>query len=111
LPEGLTWLGKVRLGDVLKTRKGLSTSERATAANRIARKHVDFLLVRISDLAPVGGIELDDRSHEDDDRKQRDAFVDELYRSCSLSLHRVPAQSAYNQAEIRTKIATLLGPK
>src|SRR5471030_1225951 len=45
LPDGVTWLGKVRLGDVFIVRKGLTRSESATARNKIDRKHVDFLLV------------------------------------------------------------------
>lgn len=109
LPEGVTWLGKVRLGDVFKTRKGLSPSQRATAANRIDRKHIDFLLVRSSDLAPLAGVELDDSSHEGADRKQRDAFVDDLFRSCALPILHVPAQAAYNQTDLRAKIAGVLG--
>ncbi|HWA08838.1 MAG TPA: DUF2726 domain-containing protein [Opitutaceae bacterium] len=109
LPEGVTWLAKVRLGDVFKTRKGLTASESATARNRIDRKHVDFLLVRSSDLAPLVGVELDDSSHEGADRKQRDAFVDDLFRSCALPILHVPAQAAYNQTELRAKIAAALG--
>src|SRR5688500_10700506 len=72
LPDGVSWLGKVRLGDVLTTRKGLSNSERTSAWNRINQKHVDFLLVRVSDFAPLAGIELDDSSHDAEDRKARD---------------------------------------
>jgi hypothetical protein len=101
LPDGVSWFAKVRLGDVFKTKKGLSPSQRATTSNRIDRKHVDFLLVRSSDLALLAGIELDDSSHEEERRKERDAFVDELFRSCSLPLLHVPAQSAYNQSELR----------
>jgi hypothetical protein len=110
LPEGVTWLGKVRLGDVFATKKGLTRSENATARNKIDRKHVDFLLLRSSDLAPIAGIELDDRSHERDDRKDRDAFVDEVFRGCGLPLLHIPAQSAYNQTGLRAKLRTLGGP-
>lgn len=110
LPDGVTWLGKVRLGDVFITRRGLSRSESTAARNRIDRKHVDFLLVRSSDLAPMAGVELDDHSHESDDRKQRDAFVDDVFRSCTLPLLHVPAQTGYNQAELRAKIVALLDP-
>jgi hypothetical protein len=110
LPEGLTWFAKVRLGDVFVTKKGLTRSENTTARNKIDRKHVDFLLVRSSDLAPIAGIELDDRSHGRDDRKDRDAFVDEVFRSCGLPLLHVHAQAAYNQAELRTKIEALFKP-
>lgn len=111
LPDGVSWLGKVRLGDVFVTRKGLSPSQRSSAWNRINQKHVDFLLVRVSDFAPLAGIELDDSSHDADDRKARDAFVDEVFRSANLPLLHVPAQSAYNPAELRKQIATLIGDR
>jgi hypothetical protein len=107
LPEGVTWLGKVRLGDVFVTRKGLTASRRATAWNRINQKHVDFLLVRSRDFAPLAGIELDDRSHEENARKDRDAFVDQVFRSSNLPLLHIRAQEAYNQAQLRTDIAKL----
>ncbi len=107
LPDGVTWLAKVRLGDVFKPQKGLTASQRATASNRIDRKHVDFLLIRSSDLAPVGGIELDDASHDEPKRQARDAFVDEVFKSAALPLLHVPAQAAYNRTELRNKIAAL----
>ena len=108
LPENVRCFGKVRLGDVFITRKGLTTSQRSSAWNRINQKHVDFLLVSTRDFAPLAGIELDDRSHEEEDRKQRDAFVDEVFRSCSLPLLHVPATASYNVTELRNTVAKLL---
>lgn len=108
LPDSVSWIGKVRLGDVFTTRKGLSASQRATAWNRLNQKHVDFLLVRVSDFAPLAGIELDDSSHEAEDRKARDAFVDDVFRSANLPLLHIPAQSAYSPEAIRSQIVALL---
>jgi hypothetical protein len=54
---------KVRLADVFRPSKGASGSEWRSAQNKVDRKHVDFLLCRADDLAPVAGIELDDASH------------------------------------------------
>jgi hypothetical protein len=108
LPDGITWMGKVRLGDVFDTRKGLSASQRARAWNRITQKHTDFLLVRVSDFAPVAGIELDDSSHQEARRKERDVLVGEVFRSGGLPLIHVRAQSAYNRAELAAKIAQSL---
>ena len=108
LPNGVGLLAKVRLGDVFKPRKGLSPSLRTRAGNKINQKHVDFLLVRTTDLAPVAGIELDDSSHERDDRKQRDAFVDEVFHSCKLPLLHVPVKATYNPGELRAKVVALL---
>lgn len=108
LPPGVRIFGKVRLEDILGVVSGLERGERQAARNRISRKHVDFLLVRSSDLAPVGGIELDDSSHDADDRKERDSFVDSAFASAGLSLLHVPAQKSYNPAEVKSKIARLL---
>ncbi len=108
-PDGVGLLAKVRLGDVFYPRKGLTPSERARATNQINRKHVDFLLVRVSDLAPVAGVELDDSSHARADRQKRDAFVDDVFRSCGLPLLHVPAQASYNVAELRAAVASALG--
>jgi len=68
LPPGIRVFGKVRLEDVLGVRSDLDRGEGQAARNRINRKHVDFLLVRSGTLAPVAGIELDDRSHDAADR-------------------------------------------
>lgn len=108
LPPGVRVFGKVRLADILDVKKGLERGERQGALNRINRKHVDFLLVRTSDLAPVAGIELDDSSHEEEDRQQRDAFVDEAFASAGLPLLHFPAQKTYNPADLRMKIASAL---
>ncbi len=107
-PESVGLLAKVRLGDVFKPRQGLSPSERTGADNRINRKHVDFLLVRVSDLAPLAGVELDDSSHGRAARQKRDAFVDDVFRSCGLPLLHVPAQASYSVAELRSTVANAL---
>ncbi len=55
--------GKVRVGDVLKTKKGLNASERQKAFNRISAKHFDFVLCKPDDLSIMAAVELDDSSH------------------------------------------------
>lgn len=108
LPDGVGVLAKVRLGDIFKTTKGLSPSIRNSANNRLNQKHIDFLLVSPTDVSPVAGIELDDSSHERSDRKARDEFVDDVFRSCKLPLLHVPAKATYNPAELRQTIVDLL---
>lgn len=108
LPDGVSWLGKVRLGDVFITRKGLTPSQRASARNKINQKHVDFLLVRMSDFAPLAGVELDDSSHDAEDRQDRDAFVDQVFRSAGIPLLHIPAQATYSPAALRETVTTAL---
>lgn len=110
LPLGVRVFGKVRLADIFGVQSGLDASARQSARNRIERKHVDFLLVRADDLAPLAGVELDDKSHEEEDRQARDALVDEVYKSAGLPLLHVPVQKAYDAADLKAKVSTLLAP-
>lgn len=107
LPSGVRVLGKVRLEDFLGVKKGLTRAERLAARNRINRKHVDFLLVRVDDLSPLAGIELDDSSHDEEDRQERDAFVDTAFASAGLPILHMPVQRSYNPVDVRAKVADL----
>lgn len=42
-------------------------------------------------LEPVLAIELDEKSHQRKDRKDRDAFVDQVFQAAALPLLHVPA--------------------
>jgi len=64
-------MAKIRLADIFEVKKWLDKGSRQGAFNRITAKHVDFLIVRQNDGAPILGIELDDSSHESDVRKNR----------------------------------------
>jgi hypothetical protein len=89
---------KVRLGDVFSvTAKGKNFY---FYLNRINQKHVDFLLCDPDTMRPIVAIELDDNSHEREDRKARDAFVDQVYQAASLPLLHVPVQRVYKDLEI-----------
>ncbi len=111
LPAGTRVFGKVRLEDIFGVKSGLERGERTAARNRINRKHVDFLIVRISDLVPIAGVELDDSSHEEEDRKERDQFVDAVFASGGIPLLHFPAQKAYQSAEIKAKLAGAFSTK
>ena len=93
---------KVRLGDLLEIPWG--TSKFRNHLSRIDRKHVDFVLCDPNVFAPVLIIELDDSSHERDDRQTRDAFVDAALDAAGLPILHVSVQHAYVPAEVRTLI-------
>lgn len=102
--EGVTIASKVRLADVFGVKKGLERGDRQRAFNRISAKHVDFLLIQKTDGAPLLGIELDDSSHDEDDRIARDAFVDTVFASAGLPVLHIAAKSAYDPKEIHRLI-------
>ena len=75
--------GKVRVADVLEVKSGVDKRDRRAALNRITSKHFDYVLCRKDDLSFVCAIELDDRSHERAERRERDQFLDETWASRS----------------------------
>lgn len=93
---------KVRLADIFDARDGKKGFQ--GRFNRIAAKHVDFLLVRQDSGAPLLGIELDDKSHARKDRKRRDQFLDHAFRSAGLPLVRIPAGPAYQPRAISEQV-------
>lgn len=50
----------------------------------ISQKHVDFLLCNPSSFSPILAVELDDATHLEENRVERDEFVDKLYNKVGL---------------------------
>lgn len=96
---------KVRVADVIFPNSGMSQSRRQTAFNKINRKHFDFVLCSPGDLSVVCVIELNDKSHEQKDRQDRDAFLQRTCQSAGVPLVFFQAQHAYSPIEVSAKIA------
>ncbi|HKI60750.1 MAG TPA: DUF2726 domain-containing protein [Mariprofundaceae bacterium] len=103
--------GQVRLADVLGIQTGLSNSERQTAFNKIKAKHVDFVLCNPSDLSFVAAIELDDKSHRQGNRVERDRFMDEAFAAAGLPLIHFKAKATYTGSDITLSLNNALGIK
>lgn len=95
--EGVSIASKVRLADIFGIKKGLERGDRQRALNRISSKHIDFLFIQKSDGKPILGIELDDSSHDEEDRIARDTFVDTVFASAALPILHIPAKQAYDR--------------
>lgn len=92
---------KVRLGDVINC----SDQDWARGHGpRISAKHLDFVVIDRLTSRIILAIELDDRSHERPERKQRDAFLNKALEAAHVPLLRVPAARSYNLDDIRTAI-------
>jgi hypothetical protein len=100
--------GKIRLADLIMPRPDLTPSERTTALNKISSKHVDFALCDPATLAIIGVIELDDKSHQAERRKQRDAFVDAALHAAGVPVLHVPAKKSYNLSEVSEQVQRML---
>jgi hypothetical protein len=100
--DQLEVFAKVRLLDLFYLPKG--TENRQSHSNRVISKHVDFLLCDRQNVSPLLVIELDDSSHERDDRTERDAFVDEALSAAGLPILHVAAKRSYAPQELAEMI-------
>jgi len=67
---------------------GIESSGWHSSFNKIAQKHIDFLLCDLKTLKPLLAIELDDKTHLQDKVVERDEFVNNLYDKIRLSIAR-----------------------
>ena len=92
-------LSKVSLGDLFFVNiKDFKMKQ--SYWNKINRKHVDFLVCDNVSLKPLVAIELDDKSHQQSNRVQRDAFVDEVFKAANLPLLHIPVKNSYAISEL-----------
>ncbi|MCX6082271.1 MAG: DUF2726 domain-containing protein [Chloroflexi bacterium] len=99
---------KVALGDLFYA-KTQDHSKFRTYTNKIDRKHVDFLVSDPLTVRPLFGVELDDKSHQRQDRQERDAFVEKVFEAAKLPLVRIPAKRAYSVSELSALLQPYLG--
>jgi len=98
---------KVSLSDLFYV-KSNDSGEWRIYTNKIDRKHVDFVLCDPRTMVPLAGVELDDKSHQRSDRKERDGFVEGVFAAAGLTLLCVRVQRGYQAQEIRTLLDGVL---
>ena len=74
---------KVRLWDLIEPKRGVAKKQ--TLINKIQSKHVDFVLVDQS-MNVIGVLELDDKTHDRADRKDRDSFVRDALEGAGITM-------------------------
>ena len=99
---------KVRLGDILQIEPGVSGRRRFAAFGRISSKHADFVLCDRRTFAVLGVVELDDRSHQRPERRERDRFFDAAMRQAGLPVLRVTARRSYDAQDLREELQAVL---
>ena len=97
---------KVGLADLFFVERANANT---SAQNRIAQKHVDYVLCAPTSMRPLVGIELDDSNHARADQ-DHDAFVDKVFQVAGLPLLHVQAQICYNTNELSARLAQYLTP-
>lgn len=94
---------KVRLLDLLEPVKG--STKYKTYFYKVQAKHVDFVILN-EKLVARCVVELDDASHDTEDRKKRDEFVDEALKSVGYQIIHTRAVTEEVQQQIREIMKT-----
>ena len=84
----LQLFSKIRLADIIQLDNSVTYKMRNAYFNKIAYKHIDFIVCK--NFNPIMFIELDDDSHQREDRKSRDKFVDNAMKAANYSIFHCP---------------------
>ncbi|WP_415904364.1 DUF2726 domain-containing protein [Neptuniibacter sp. QD48_55] len=97
--------GKVRVADIVEPNPTKNRSEWSRAFGKIKAKHFDYVICTADTLKPVCAIELDDKSHSQKKRQQRDQLLESVCEEANLPLIRVPAKRSYKLEEVKAALA------
>ena len=90
---------QVHVDKILQPRRGLFGNNRLWAFRGISQKSVDFLIVD-NNQSPVLAIELDDSTHEKEDRAERDWFIECAFKNVGVPLLRFAARTNYDVSDL-----------
>jgi hypothetical protein len=94
-------MGKVRLADIVKVKNGTNKSAWQKAFNKIQSKHVDFVACDIATLGLKFVVELDDKSHSQSKRQERDDFIDKTLAAAKIPVFHFTAKPTYTIQELQ----------
>jgi hypothetical protein len=107
MPNEFVIFTKVALKDIFFVTEK-DRSKQSTYMNKISKKHVDFLVCNAESMKPICGIELDDTSHERQDRVIRDKFVNQVFKNAQLPLIRYTNKRSYVLSEVEGKLQAII---
>ena len=95
----LTLLSQVSLYSILRSKKGNDKY-----FNKIKSKSIDFVLIDKMNSKIKLCIELDDKTHEQKERIERDNFINQLFKDLKIQLLRIKVNNYYNKIDIENQI-------
>lgn len=107
LPPGHLLFAQVRLAGLVRVQPWAQRDK--THWYKIQAKCVDFVVCDERTFAARLVVELDDASHEREDRQARDAFVDEVLAGVGLPILHVRWQRSYDPAALGAQLLAVLG--
>ena len=106
IPEEYVIAPKVGMKDFIEIK---SKKDFMKHFGHISQKHIDFLICNKERMHPVLGIELDDLSHKQTSRAERDKMVNEIYNQIGLHVIHVPTNAT--ETAIQNAINNIFAPK
>lgn len=101
-PDGPRIMTKVRLVDIVSPPKDSPTWQ--ADFNRVAQKHVDFVICAGDRMLPMRVVELDDSTHDRADRRGRDELVDAVLKRAGIPVTHVRCRATYEVEEVRSML-------
>jgi len=95
---------KVRIADVVGVTTPYQDKRFWKHFGPIASKHLDFVICDRNTFDVHFAVELDDRSHWEESRVERDRFVNQVLLDAGIPLVRFPVRRHYNAKEVRAAI-------
>ena len=103
------FMGKVRLADIVQVKSLMDKGVRQTAFNKIQSKHVDIVACDPATLSVQFVIELDDSTHGQSKRQNRDEFVDNTLQAAGIPIVHFTAKKNYSVQEIQDGLRCIPG--
>lgn len=100
----LILFSQVSLYNILETKPNLDYKTKTIYFNKIASKSIDFVLVNKKDCRIKLCIELDDSTHKQEKRIQRDKFINDLFNDLGINLLRYPLYKVYYKDTLKRRI-------
>ena len=95
---------QVSLYNILETRPELDYKTKTIYFNKISSKSIDFVLVDKKSCRIKLCIELDDNTHKQAKRIERDTFINELFKELEIDLLRYPVYNIYYKEILKKRI-------
>ncbi|MCT4542183.1 MAG: DUF2726 domain-containing protein [Vallitalea sp.] len=92
---------KVRLIDLLEI---TDKDHYQTCLNKVVSKHIDFVICDSKNLKPLICIELDDSSHNQQNRTNRDIFINNVLGNVGYKVMRIKCKSCYETDLLKRQI-------
>lgn len=102
---------KVRLADLISVNKGMDRASWGKAFNKVKAKHIDFVLCDKKTSEVLCAIELDDQSHSQVKRQQRDEFVTKALSATKIPFARFDVTRTYPSDTLRKELQLVMRPE